>query len=188
MSDDREKELARQRMARKRARWIAAGKCPRCGRARLDESFVNCEICRLRDAARQKAKADANGAAGLCKSCGRLPPVAGHTTCELCRPIRAKASSRYANSLRERATTPGFCTRCGREFEFDPEQPKLRRCKLCRDTKATRVYRYLARAYTEGLCVSCPTPATPGYRTCSRCRERNRLSAAARRAAKTGAL
>lgn len=90
-----------ERSKRQRQRWLAAGRCPRCGGADAawaegQRQYQQCRPCRLKTSvaqqqyyAQQRRK---RPHAGSCSVCGQNPaPISGRTTrCAVCRAAARK--------------------------------------------------------------------------------------------------
>lgn len=75
-----------------------------------------------------------------------------------------------------RCATPG----CPSAWALTDPDDRPRYCRLCRDRRAQETEeRRRTTRLAEGICLTCPTPAEPGLRRCTRCLARGRSRAAA---------
>ena len=116
--------------------WCKANHvCYRCGKARADEGYTTCLVCRMalrerkkelrrdhinpseiRSSQRRREREQANRAMGLCR-CGK-PVTAGYKTCVSCRTrarlAAAKRRRRKGVESRQMWIEEGRCYLCGR--------------------------------------------------------------------------
>lgn len=88
-------------------KYLAAGRCTKCGKARLGEAAAKtqCAACLLKKRTREQAKRNARKAAKLCIVCGKLRErrTSTMTRCGLCAEKQRKASAAYQQRQRNKA-------------------------------------------------------------------------------------
>ena len=182
------KRRDRERFARRTARRIAEGKCPRCGKAEPAPGRSVCEPCaekrnrasRARDARlraegkprrdsaranayereRSRRRADERREAGLCVRCGIAPAADGRKSCEPCLEKRRAADrAKYAAGKAAGLKYGGACVEAKR-----------------RAGRAKSKRRQQERI-EAGLCIRCgQRRPVEGGTTCQPCREKRQAA------------
>ena len=147
-------QKSRERSQRRRAQWVAEGRCHSCGRELTDERYVTCELCRKVRGARRsqtmKAKRAAWKAEGICAECGKRWAEPGKTMCKAClnklneRLRRNDPGNVKKYAWRQKRIDAGLCIDCGRKAD-DGKQ----RCRRCREMRRDSEIKYRIRKKTE---------------------------------------
>ena len=147
-------QKSRERSQRRRAQWVAEGRCHSCGRELTDERYVTCELCRKVRGARRsqtmKAKRAAWKAEGICAECGKRWAEPGKTMCKAClnklneRLRRNDPGNVKKYAWRQKRIDAGLCIDCGRKAD-DGKQ----RCRRCREMRRDSEIKYRIKKKME---------------------------------------